>query len=65
VQVVAAATASVSAPAAPSTSAKATEQKPTVIITGASSGLGLNAAAALAKSGEWWVCSWLPQAWTG
>jgi NAD(P)-dependent dehydrogenase (short-subunit alcohol dehydrogenase family) len=45
----------VSAPAAPSTSAKATEQKPTVIITGASSGLGLNAAAALAKSGDWWA----------
>ena len=44
-----------SAPAAPTTSAKATEQKPTVIITGASSGLGLNAAAALAKSGEWHV----------
>lgn len=44
-----------SAPAAPTTTAKATEQKPTVIITGASSGLGLNAAAALAKSGDWHV----------
>jgi protochlorophyllide reductase len=30
-------------------------QKPTVVITGASSGLGLNAAAALAKSGDWHV----------
>ncbi|KAI8463910.1 MAG: Protochlorophyllide reductase, chloroplastic [Monoraphidium minutum] len=54
-KVAAAATASVSAPAAPTTTAKATEQKPTVIITGASSGLGLNAAAALAKSGDWHV----------
>jgi protochlorophyllide reductase len=38
-----------------STSLKPTEQKPTVIITGASSGLGLNAAASLAKSGDWHV----------
>lgn len=30
-------------------------QKPTVIITGASSGLGLNAAKALATSGDWHV----------
>lgn len=35
-------------------SEKAT-QKPTVIITGATSGLGLNTAAALAKSGNWHV----------
>jgi protochlorophyllide reductase len=31
------------------------EQKPTAVITGASSGLGLNAAAALAKKGDWHV----------
>lgn len=31
------------------------EQKPTAIITGASSGLGLNAANALAQSGDWHV----------
>ncbi|GBF95799.1 protochlorophyllide reductase [Raphidocelis subcapitata] len=53
--VIAAAVAAPSAPAAPATPAKVTDQKPTVIITGASSGLGLNAAAALAKSGEWHV----------
>jgi len=38
-----------------STDSKLATQKPTVIITGASSGLGLNAAAALAKSGDWHV----------
>jgi protochlorophyllide reductase len=53
--VVAAAVAAPSAPAAPSTSQKVTDQKPTAVITGASSGLGLNAAAALAKSGDWHV----------
>jgi NAD(P)-dependent dehydrogenase (short-subunit alcohol dehydrogenase family) len=53
--VIAAAVAAPSAPAAPSVAAKQTEQKPTAIITGASSGLGLNAAAALAKSGDWHV----------
>lgn len=45
----------VSSPSAASTSAKKTDQKPTVVITGASSGLGLNAAAQLAKSGDWHV----------
>jgi protochlorophyllide reductase len=38
-----------------STNSKPATQKPTVIITGASSGLGLNAAASLAKSGDWHV----------
>jgi len=38
-----------------SNNSKPATQKPTVIITGASSGLGLNAAAALAKSGDWHV----------
>lgn len=51
----AAAAPAVSAPAAPTTKAKLTEQKKTAIITGASSGLGLNAAAALAKDGDWHV----------
>lgn len=45
----------VQAPTAARTSSKQTDQKPTVIITGASSGLGLNAAASLAKSGDWHV----------
>ncbi|KAF8065757.1 hypothetical protein HT031_002817 [Scenedesmus sp. PABB004] len=45
----------VSSPAAASTSSKMTNAKPTVVITGASSGLGLNAAAHLAKSGDWHV----------
>ena len=38
-----------------SNNSKPATQKPTVIITGASSGLGLNAAASLAKSGDWHV----------
>ena len=38
-----------------SSGSKITDQKPTVIITGASSGLGLNAAKALADSGDWHV----------
>jgi protochlorophyllide reductase len=38
-----------------SSNSKPATQKPTVIITGASSGLGLNAAAALAKAGDWHV----------
>eukprot|EP00878_Enallax_costatus_P000180 GHUV01000234.1.p1 GENE.GHUV01000234.1~~GHUV01000234.1.p1 ORF type:complete len:417 (+),score=108.97 GHUV01000234.1:103-1251(+) len=42
-------------PTTAKTSSKITDQKPTVIITGASSGLGLNAAAQLAKSGDWHV----------
>ena len=44
-------------PAKPTAKADAppTSQKPTVIITGASSGLGLNGAAALALSGDWHV----------
>ena len=37
------------------TSVDKAQQKPTVIITGASSGLGLNAAKALAASGDWHV----------
>lgn len=41
-------------PAAVTTADKAT-QKPTAIITGASSGLGLNAAKALAATGDWHV----------
>jgi len=45
----------VQAPTTSSTASKKTDQKPTVIITGASSGLGLNAAAALAKTGDWHV----------
>uniref|UniRef100_A0A383V7Z2 NADPH-protochlorophyllide oxidoreductase n=1 Tax=Tetradesmus obliquus TaxID=3088 RepID=A0A383V7Z2_TETOB len=45
----------VKTPAAASTSSKFTNLKPTVVITGASSGLGLNAAAALAKAGDWHV----------
>jgi protochlorophyllide reductase len=45
----------VQAPTTASTSSKITDQKPTVVITGASSGLGLNAAAALAKAGDWHV----------
>ena len=53
--VVPAAVAAPSAPAAPTTTAPKTSQKPTVVITGASSGLGLNAAAALAKGGQWHV----------
>lgn len=49
--------ASVAAPAAPAaiaTTDKST-QKPTVVITGASSGLGLNAAKSLAATGNWHV----------
>jgi protochlorophyllide reductase len=38
-----------------SNNSKPATQKPTAIITGASSGLGLNAAASLAKSGDWHV----------
>jgi protochlorophyllide reductase len=65
--VAAAATATAPAPATavPSTSGRPVgtaftttpkdQQKPTAIITGASSGLGLNAAAALAKGGAWHV----------
>eukprot|EP00882_Tetradesmus_deserticola_P000599 GHRQ01000655.1.p1 GENE.GHRQ01000655.1~~GHRQ01000655.1.p1 ORF type:complete len:415 (+),score=206.45 GHRQ01000655.1:96-1247(+) len=45
----------VKTPAAASTSSRFTNLKPTVVITGASSGLGLNAAAALAKAGDWHV----------
>jgi len=45
----------VQSPTTARTSSKQTDQKPTVIITGASSGLGLNAAAHLAKSGDWHV----------
>eukprot|EP00879_Flechtneria_rotunda_P000647 GHRR01000761.1.p1 GENE.GHRR01000761.1~~GHRR01000761.1.p1 ORF type:complete len:408 (+),score=140.86 GHRR01000761.1:49-1224(+) len=45
----------VQSPAAASTSTKKTDMKPTVVVTGASSGLGLNAAAHLAKSGDWHV----------
>lgn len=45
----------VSATTPASNNSKPATQKPTVIITGASSGLGLNAAAALAKSGDWHV----------
>lgn len=45
----------VQAPTTAKTSSKITDQKPTVIITGASSGLGLNAAAQLAKTGDWHV----------
>ena len=48
------ATAAPAAPAAPASADKAT-QKPTVVVTGASSGLGLNAAKALAASGDWHV----------
>lgn len=54
VTVRAAATAAPAAPAAFSTVDKAS-QKPTAVITGASSGLGLNAAKALAASGDWHV----------
>lgn len=48
------------APPAPAGTAQApadrrATQKPTVVITGASSGLGLNAAKALADSGDWHV----------
>lgn len=45
----------VQAPTTAKTSSKITDQKPTAVITGASSGLGLNAAAQLAKTGEWHV----------
>jgi protochlorophyllide reductase len=48
------AAASASTPKSNVTEDKAT-QKPTAIITGASSGLGLNAANALAQSGDWHV----------
>ena len=54
VRTVAAATAAPIAPAAIATADKKT-QKPTVVITGASSGLGLNAAKALAATGDWHV----------
>jgi protochlorophyllide reductase len=54
--VVRAATAERAATTKPAAAAsKPATQKPTVIITGASSGLGLNAAAALAKAGDWHV----------
>jgi hypothetical protein len=62
--VVAAATATANAPSASKAEALApnvitrlppTQQKQTVIITGASSGLGLNTAKALASTGEWHV----------
>jgi hypothetical protein len=49
-----AATAEAAKPAVIATSDKAT-QKPTVIVTGASSGLGLSAARWLAQSGDWHV----------
>lgn len=52
--VCAAAVAAAATPAAIATTPVAS-QKPTVIITGASSGLGLNAAKALAATGEWHV----------
>jgi len=54
--------------AAPTSTSAATQNinlKPTVIITGASSGLGLNAAKALAASGDWHVvmaCRWVSMA---
>ena len=51
---IAAAPAAAGRPSAIVNSDKAS-QKPTVIITGASSGLGLNTAASLAKSGDWHV----------
>jgi NADPH:quinone reductase-like Zn-dependent oxidoreductase len=45
----------VSTPKSAAPGNKPATQKPTVIITGASSGLGLNAAAQLAKGGDWHV----------
>jgi protochlorophyllide reductase len=54
VTVVAAATAAPTARRG-STASKATLTKPTVVITGASSGLGLAAATELARSGDWHV----------
>eukprot|EP00887_Chlorella_sp_A99_P005559 scaffold1.g5559.t1 len=67
----AAATAEPSKPAAKASTPPST-QKPTVVITGASSGLGLNGAAALAQRGDWHVIlacrdsarrSWRRSAW--
>lgn len=61
--VAAAATVAATLKPAAVTTAPVTAQKPTCIITGASSGLGLNAAKALAATGEWHVvmaCRWAP-----
>ena len=49
------ATSTMEAPTASKSASKSTVTKPTVIITGASSGLGLSAAKALAQSGDWHV----------